>query len=698
MIDRHDEVLAAVGRGRLARREATPPAEAGPGTVAVYSLDAEGRVASWNPDAQRLKGYRGEEILGQHFSVFYPPELAAVGYPQEELERAAEVGVHIDEGWRIRKDGTRFWAYIIIAARRSEQGVLQGFVKVVRDDSEAHARQQRSYRRFSDLLTLAPVGVCFVDDNDRVREVNNALCRLVRHPRAELLEMTGADLLHPLDGGGGLTSENALSEEDPETPVSRSRVLRRSDGEPIHCDVYCTLSVQDDGSHFWLVVFQDVTERIHQAEVLQHQLNHDALTGLPNRRGVDELLDNAGRLAVLFCDIDNFKRINDSLGHAAGDELIVTVAQRLHGELGEECTVARLSGDEFLIACTDVDAVGGLRVLAERVAGMLRMVVPVRGHLVRVSASVGAAMFPESGTSGEDLLRFADAAMFRAKRHGPGRVVLADPALTASLAEQMGLEEQLGEALRTDGLRLHYQPIVDRDRTVVSAEALVRWPHPRMGLLSPDVILPIAEQGNLLHELDLWVLRAALRDAVGWPQPVRGRQVRVSANLSGRFSAEVEFLDAVGAILADSGIDLHRVVLEVTETSLVELSAAARDAMHSLIRLGVSFAVDDFGTGYSSLARLKDLPAQVIKLDRQFISGLETQEADRAIVRSAIDMAHATDRRCVAEGVETAAQFHLLNELGVDAHQGWLFSRPLPLADFRAMVRGGPLPVPDHQP
>ncbi|NYH78744.1 diguanylate cyclase (GGDEF)-like protein/PAS domain S-box-containing protein [Actinopolyspora biskrensis] len=662
----------------LSRERAALRQRSGQGTVCVFALDAVGRVLDWNPDAQRLEGYGAEEILGRHFSIFYPAEQVASGFPDRELARAAEVGVHLDEGWRIHKDGSRFWAYIIIAAQHSEQGELQGFIKVVRDDTEVHARQQRSSRRFSDLLQLAPVGVGFFDFDERLQEANVELSRLLGYPRSALLDKRGVDLLHPQDRAEGLTTDQT---------GSRTRRLLHLDGRTVTCEVRWATSEQDDGSRFRLVTFQDITERIRHTQDLEHQLTHDGLTGLLNRTGIEELLTGStGRFGVIVCDIDNFKRINDSLGHTAGDEVITLIAQRLRDAALPQETVARLYGDEFFLACPGTATPQHLRERAQQIADLLRTTVPAGGHPVGVSVSVGAATAIDTELSGEELLRFADDARFHAKHLGSGRVVVADTARSTTLARQVQRETQLAEALRTDGLRLHYQPIVDSARHIIAAEALVRWPHPEQGMLSPGVVLSTAAEGNLLDELDLWVLRTALRAAADWP-------VIIETNLSSNIATESGPLDAVGTVITESGVDARRVVLEITETALAELSEPVLARMGALIERGVTFAVDDFGTGYSTLARLKHLPAEYIKLDRQFVAGLAAEEGDRAIARSTIDMAHSTGRRCIAEGVETTAQYEQLVDLGADAFQGWLFSRPVPAEDFAELLGRDPLPT-----
>ncbi|MBA8825928.1 diguanylate cyclase (GGDEF)-like protein/PAS domain S-box-containing protein [Saccharopolyspora lacisalsi] len=665
---------------------------------AIFSLDAEGRVQSWNANAERVEGYSTVDIIGRHFSVFYPSEQIATGYPDWELERAAEVGFYIDEGWRLRKDGSRFLAHVVITVQRTPEGMLSGFIKVVRDITEARERERRSRRRFTDLFHLAPVGICVLDDSERLLDANSALCDLLGYGLSEIHGKTAADLLHPRDGDGGFIPATTEPGVSPDRGDASQRVLARSDGQQVICDVHSTLSVQEDGSRFWLVGIQDISERIRHTEELHYQATHDDLTGLLNRKGLSELLEElrggpTGRFAGLYCDIDNFKRVNDSLGHEAGDELLMSLARRLRGGLPEQCTAARLSGDEFLIVCSDIDAVGGLEAFATWAAEFLNTAMPMRGEIVRVSASVGAAMLDPATMTAEDLMRLADAAMLKAKSGGAGRTSLADSREVAALSEQVRLEEELRQAIDNDGLALRYQPLVDRHGTVVMAEALLRWPHPERGQLAPDVIIPVAEQGDLLRSLDLWVLRTAMREAAGWPQS-NGGPVNIAVNLGGLLPADPSFVDEIRAVVTDSDLDWHRVILEVLETVLVDLPEQPREAMTELSEKGVRFAMDDFGIGYSSLARLNELPTQIIKLDRRFVSRLDTSAADYAIARAVVDMARAMGRACVAEGVETATQFRLLDGLGVDVFQGFLFSRPLPPAELRALLDSGPLPVP----
>jgi len=617
-------------------------------------------------------------------------DLARTGRPVECEHRA------------VLPDGMRKVFRCRGAALDTEHGgpVMIGTAQDVTEQRSTETRMMRSSQRFSDLVAIAPVGIGLFDESERLVDANDALCRLLQMDLERLRGTPAVELTHSTDRGESLFSGSPRRSGD--TRASQ-RVLVTAAGKAVYCELNVTVSVADDGQRFWLVVFSDVTERRRAAERLKYQATHDELTGLPGRAAVNDLLGqllggpDADRVALLFCDVDNFKRVNDSLGHDVGDELITALARRLERGLPPSCTAGRMSGDEYVVICSDVSEVGGVETLANRVAQLLRAAVPVHGQLLRVSATIGAATPTGPETSAADLLRFADAAMFNAKRQGTGRVQLASEALIASANSQMMLEGQLRDAIANDGLVLHYQPVVGPDGTVLKAEALVRWPHPERGMLPPGDFLPVAEQGDLLRELDRWVLRTALCEAAKWPViagGVLGSGVGVAVNLSGLVPGDPEFNDIVSAAVAETGIDWDRVVLELVESTLIDLPARTRKAMDALVERGVRFAVDDFGTGYSSLARLKELPAQILKIDRLFVSGVAVEASDYAVVRALVDMARAMGRTCVAEGVENESQFHVLRSFGVEAYQGWLLSKPLPAKEFRELLRLGPVHVP----
>ncbi|MEJ2868816.1 EAL domain-containing protein [Actinomycetospora sp. OC33-EN08] len=637
-----------------------------------------------------------------------------------------------------------------VRAERTTVGarvVITGSVEDVTERRAVESRMRTSTQRFTDLLAVAPVGVAIFDDHERLVQANQSLCRLLgegqealRGRRAdELLDLEAelgpdtvampAPLLGRPAGSAGSISWSCTAR----ALRRRERGARGELTDPVWCELHVSVSVDDAGHATHLVVFTDVTENRRVEASLRHQAMHDELTGLPNRRAltraVSQLLSgpSARRTAVLFCDLDNFKRVNDSLGHDAGDELLVWLADRLRDGLPPGCSATRHSGDEFVVVCADVDAHGGLDALTDLVGKLLRTAVPVHGQLVRVSATIGAAVgaalgLPASAGGGEidpyadpvaqvlaaavaggdvdepelpdhpatgDLIRFADAALFEAKS-GSSRVALADEAIMRGADEALRLESQLRQAMVNDELVLHFQPVVGPDGCVQTAEALVRWQHPEHGLIFPDKFLPIAEAADLLGDLDRWVLRAAVREAATWPAH-GGRTASVAVNLAGLLPGDPDFLATVHEAVAESGLPWDRLVLELVETCLADLPPSTLREMNELIAAGVRFAVDDFGTGYSSLSRLTGLPAQIVKLDRGFVRGVATGESDRAVARAVVELAAAIGQTCVAEGVEDADQFAVLRDLGVDAYQGWLFARAMPGPKLAEVLARGPI-------
>ncbi|MCW0212236.1 MAG: EAL domain-containing protein [Pseudonocardia sp.] len=588
---------------------------------------------------------------------------------------------------------------------RSADGTPVRLVGMVRDVSAqrvADGRVQHSGQRFLDLMATVTAGIGLLDASGRLVDANPALCALLDAP---LEYLRGTSALQ-------LTAEpDADAEGLPRwlrriPPGARhgyridALALLRGDGTRVWCEVGVTASMADDGGVFWLIVCTDVGEQRRAAELLRSAATTDELTRLPNRAAALDLLDRllAGpgrdRVALVCGDLDDFARVNSSLGHEAGDDLLVALAGRLQRELPFGCTAARLSADEFVVICSDHADAGGPDALARTVADMLRTTVTVHGSPVHLTASVGLATpSPDDDVSASDLLRFAEVAMHDVKKNDRGGVGIACEGVVSTATRQLELEAELRAAIASDGLLLEYQPVVGPDGLVHSAEALVRWPHPERGVIPPGEFLPVAQRGGLLRDLDLWVLRTAAKEAAGWTTP-SGRGVAVAVNLAGLLPSEPDFLTQVTAAVADAGLMWDQLVLELVETSMVALPRHALDAMAELVTRGVRFAVDDFGTGYSSLARLKELPAQTVKVDRSFVTGIAEDPADFAVARAVVDMAHAMGRSTVAEGVETAEQFHVLRGLGVDAYQGWLFARPLRADAMRRVLLAERLPTP----
>jgi diguanylate cyclase (GGDEF)-like protein len=443
-----------------------------------------------------------------------------------------------------------------------------------------------------------------------------------------------------------------------------------------------------------VAVFVDLfreRKRAHAAELaLLHQAFHDGLTGLPNRALLLDRLSHAlargerrpTHTAVLFLDIDRFKGVNDSLGHAVGDHLIVAVADRLRSVVRPGDTVARFGGDEFVILCEELDHEREAVAIAERMAHSLVVPFHLGDRRIVLTASIGVAFASSSSRETADsLLRGADCAMYRAKERGRHRIELFDDDMRARALARLETENDLRTAIDEGQLRVYYQPVVELpDTRVIGVEALVRWEHPHRGLVLPSDFIPLAEESGLILPIGALVLREACGQVAMWNGAHRRRAaLSASVNLSAHQLVFPGLAEVVAQALADSALDPKLLCLEITETVLMEEAASSRAALDSLKELGVQLAVDDFGTGYSSLLYLRRFPVDVLKVDRSFVSGLGQSPADTAIVAGVVGLAHALGLVPVAEGVETPEQAARLVELGCSLAQGYLWSRPLPV-------------------
>jgi diguanylate cyclase (GGDEF)-like protein len=434
-------------------------------------------------------------------------------------------------------------------------------------------------------------------------------------------------------------------------------------------------------------------------ENAMHQAFHDSLTGLPNRALFLDRLELAhararrsgSPIAILFMDLDAFKNVNDSMGHAAGDELLVLVAGRLRRWLRPADTAARFGGDEFAILLEDLDTSNGAQVVAQRVLDSLREPFAIQGQEVLVGGSIGIASSAHPGS--DDLLRNADLAMYRAKSLGKGRFQMFEPGMHVAVLERLELEVDLQRALDRTEMCVHYQPIIDlSSNKIVGLEALVRWRHPVRGMIQPNDFIPLAEETGQIHRLGQWVLAQAARDAKAWNSGVRAAEpVRVGVNLSARQLQEPMLVAQIAAVLGDSGLAAQHLVLEITETVLMQDLEGTVGKLHELKRLGVALSVDDFGTGYSSLQYLRRFPLDSLKIAKSFVDGVGGPSQDAAVARAIIELGTSFQLQVVAEGIERANQHSRLIELGCTYGQGFLYSRPVPADEVESLLANGPL-------
>ena len=543
-----------------------------------------------------------------------------------------------------------------------------------------HAKQLHE-ARYRHLFNHSPSPMwVYATADGAMLDVNAAATRHYGYSREAFLALTIYDIrpAEDLDRLEVLVRDAARGPSGPHLVRHRLQDGRIRDVE-VSSD-----AVDMDGRPGRLVVATDVTEREAAAAELARMAFHDGLTGLPNRvmfhdrvaRALASDVDAESALAVIFVDLDDFKTVNDSLGHAAGDELLRGVAERLCGATRGSDTVARLGGDEFAVLLTHLGDPGAIDAVVARMQAALARPTTIQGRDVHSLGSLGIAV-AEPGDTVEILLRNADVAMYAAKTSGSGAAVRYRPEMHQAALDRLELESAMRDALAAGEFAVHYQPILClASGRPTGAEALVRWQHPTRGAISPAQFIPLAEATGLIVPLGTWVLREACRAAAAWPL-IAGRAPTIAVNLSSRQLADPMLVATIQATLAEVGLAPNRLVLELTESALVEHMDLATNVLGALRAIGIRIAVDDFGTGYSSLAYLRGLPVDILKIDKTFVDALGSGGPHEALVRTIVALARDLGLRTVGEGVEHVEQRDALIALGCDAAQGFLFARPL---------------------
>jgi len=507
--------------------------------------------------------------------------------------------------------------------------------------------------------------------------------------------------VHPDDAGHLMAELQYLLDTAGREEVVEFR-LRRPDGSWRDVEGLGRNLLSDQAVRGVLLTLRDMSERKQLERELTRQAFSDQLTGLPNRALLHDRTEQAIRLAgrhglvaaLLLLDLDRFKEVNDTLGHHHGDLLLQQVAERLQGSMRDSDTVARLGGDEFAVLLPKVASVQDAAGVADKLSAAIEAPFTVDGLTLDVEASIGVAAYPDHGASANELLQRADVAMYAAKAAHLSYVVY-DPALDRHSPRRLGLLGQLRRALAAGELVVHYQPKAEvRSGRIIGVEALVRWQHPEYGLLGPGEFVPLAETTGLIRPLTSYVLEAALCQCRGWLDA--GRDLSVAVNLSTRCLLDLALPDQIIGLLEDTAVAPERLVLEITESSIMTDPARALEILNRLHALGVQLAIDDFGTGYSSMAYLKSLPVQELKVDRSFVQHLRDNQSDAVIVRSTVDLGHNLGLRVVAEGVEDEATLGELASLGCDSVQGYYLAKPMPEAELVAWLAAQPQPVAAH--
>ncbi|PTN11979.1 EAL domain-containing protein [Nitrosomonas aestuarii] len=662
-------------------------------TDSVFITDSKGRIEYVNPAFETLTGYTADEINGNTPAILRSGKHDLAFYQQ--LWRTINCG-DIFKGTLInrRKNGELFHEEKVITPLKDAQGHITHFVSTGRDIT-ARVYVEHANARLISILEATPDLVAIFEQDGRIRYLNKAGRQLLGLDFEEEVSTRHVqDLVHN-DTAQQHISQALLAVREYGI-WNGETVLRVAKGKRLPVSQVILAHRNTDGSIEYLsTIMRDISERKHFEAELQHQTNHDRLTDLPNRFFlVDRFtsaLEYAKRhgeyVAVLFLDMDNFKRVNDNLGHAAGDSLLQQVAQRLKGCFRSNDTVARHGGDEFTIVANDIKNSEDVLRLLQKLRTAFERPIFIGSQNIYITFSIGIALYPHDGDQIEDLLHHADIAMFRAKSSGPNQYRFYASEMNARSHELLKLEEDLRLALDREEFLLHYQPQLDlRSNRIIGMEGLIRWQHPVRGLVSPADFVPLLENSGMIIPVGEWVLRQACR-AHRTIREAGFDNFHVSINVSAAQFSDEYLFDKIKRTLQDEQMPQQALELEITENILIKDPISATETLRAIHGLGARIAIDDFGTGYSSLAYLKRFPLNVLKIDRTFVSDLIDDPSDAAIAEASISLAHKLDLEVIAEGVETVQQLEFMRTHDCDMVQGYYISKPLPWLELMKFLQ-----------
>ncbi len=670
----------------------------------IISTDTSGVIVSFNAAAQRMLGYRADEMIGRQTPSIIHDAAEVARRAAElsgELGRTVEPGFGVfiaqsslgqadEREWTyIRKDGSRFPVRLSVTPLHSRRGEITGFLGIAADLSESRQVESRlrdSDARYRTLFEGAGDSI-FLMAGEHFIECNPATLKTFGCSREQILGESPARFSPALQPDGRSSRDKVMEKIAAALKGDISAFEWRHcryDGTPFDAEVTLN-AVEIAGKTHLLATVRDISGRKEAESRLEYLAHHDSLTGLLNRhalqKGVELALGENVAAALMLIDLDRFKEINDTLGHHVGDRILQGLGPLLQKALGDQhALISRLGGDEFTIFLGGIDDPDELGKMARAVLVAVKQPFEVDAMKLEVDASIGIALYPQDGRDSHALLRSADVAMYEAKSRGGG-IAFYDAASDRYSPERLAIMAELGNAIREGQLCLHYQPKFElHQQRVTGFEALVRWQHPKLGLLYPDRFIPFAEVSDVIHPLTLAVLRLALEQQRQWK--AAGHRFSVAVNLSARNLVDDRCADMIHGLLQEYGTQPGELELEITETALMHDPEGAAGRLERITALGVRLSIDDFGTGYSSLGYLRRLPIHALKIDRLFVMEMLANEQDANIVRSTIGLAHNLNLQVVAEGVESAEIQSLLEQMGCDLIQGYHLSRPKPWAEM----------------
>ena len=656
----------------------------------IALIDTSRRIFFANSAFGAISGYPENELLSLDLLAITHAEDAPVIRACLADLLAGREPSFVTEKRYLRKDGSIVWARNSISAVPDSRGVVSHAVVLAEDVTDrklAEDALHHSEERFRHIFEHSPIGMLLIDFLGRLLKVNPSICLLLGYLEDELMQLTSQALTHPEDLGHDLDQWHRLVRREIPNYSIEKRYIRR-DGSIMWGRKTCSPICSPAGEFLYSVtVVEDITQRKAAEEQLAYQAQHDVLTGLPNRRLLMDRIQQAigrGRrggtiVALYYIDLDSFKLVNDSLGHATGDDLLQQVAIRLRSAVRETDTLARSGGDEFVLVATELRDARSAKLVAEKLRNALKQPFHIGSHDLFVTASIGISLFPGDGPDAESLQRNADAAMYHAKRLGKNGIRFFSPDMSRVIVERLRLEGQLRRALEQRQLWLVHQPQFRlSDRRLLGYETLLRWTHPELGAVPPSKFIPVAEETGLIVPIGTWVMREACRQLRRWKECGR-TDLRLSINVSEIQFGRSGFAKLVRQVLDEEGVDPRWLELELTESIVIHDFEASARRMAELRAMGVTIAIDDFGTGYSSLSYLQRLPIDVLKIDGSFVRGIGRNDTALPVLSSLVSMCHSLNMKVLVEGVETTQQLDALVSIGCDAAQGFLLGVPGPL-------------------
>ncbi len=673
----------------------------------VISTDRKGIITSWNASSEGMLGYRSSEVIGKHISLIYrEKDFDLLG---ENIEVLMKTGRQNTICKLVMKSKKLINVELSMSLLKNEKGQpigMVGYAKNITERRQAEIALKEQHKYLQSIINGINDPIMVIKEDYTVDLMNDTLSKNIKdikiadreHPKCYEISHNRST---PCDGFDHPCPLKDVIESKEHTIMVHDHYNEK--GEKHYVELSATPLFDEEKNCIGIIESaRDITSHLQiqdeleeQKNILHHQANYDTLTGLPNRvlfhdrleQGIERTRRNKRSLALFFIDLDHFKEINDSLGHDVGDEVLKLVTQRLSALIRKEDTLARLGGDEFTFIIEGFTDAQDISVLAENILEALKEPIVIGENRLYVSSSIGISLCPGDGENTQDLLKYADVAMYKAKEEGRNNYQFYNAAMTEESLERIVMVSKLREAFKNEDFIVYYQPQVNAERNrIIGMEALVRWQHSTEGLVSPLKFIPLAESTGLIIELDRFVMKTAMVQMAAWY--AKGLNPGVLAlNLSLRQLRKRDFIKVLENILRETGCKPEWIELEITEGQIMSDPEKAVQVLNEIHQLGIALSVDDFGTGYSSLSYLKKLPIDKLKIDKSFIQELPRDEEDAVITRSIIALAQSLNLHVIAEGVETKEQRSFLLESGCEEIQGYLYGKPMPY-DKMEMILG----------